>query len=185
MRVISGRFKGRRLTGFKAGHLRPTMDRVKESLFNILQHDIDDSVVLDLFAGTGSLGIEALSRGATKVTMVESSSQSLKIIRENLSSLGIEKEIKLVSMDVFRFIKTSQPDLVSIVFIDPPFTMAWAHKVMTELKDCKFLAPKALIAIEAAKQERIDDKYPNFELLDRRQFGDKSLSIFRKIEESL
>jgi 16S rRNA (guanine966-N2)-methyltransferase len=180
MRVISGRFKGRRLSGFKGGHLRPTMDRVKETLFNILQNDIEDRNVLDLFAGTGSLGIEALSRGAKSVVMVESHPQSLKIIRENLSSLKIEDGITVIPKDVFRFIKSTQATSYEIVFIDPPFTEKLAHKVMTELGACTFIAPKAVVAIEAAKQERIDDDYPGFLLLDRRPFGDKSLSIFQK-----
>jgi 16S rRNA (guanine966-N2)-methyltransferase len=104
----------------------------------------------------------------------------LKIIRENLKDLGIENEIRVITSDVFRFIKSNQNQSFQIVLIDPPFTKSWAHKIMTELKDCRFLAPKALIAIEASKQEQIEDDYEGFALLDRRQFGDKSLSIYRK-----
>jgi len=181
MRVISGKYKGRRLKSFNADHIRPTMDRVKESLFNIIQADLPDALVLDLFSGTGSLGIEALSRGAQEVCFVESHPTSIRIIRDNLKSLGIEDDYKIFTQDVFKFLQGTSPINYQIVFIDPPFTKAWAHRVMEAVSECKFLASRALIAIEAAKQERIDDNYPGLELLDRRQFGDKSLSLFRKV----
>ena len=84
MRIISGKFKGRNLVSFKADHIRPTMDRVKETLFNKWMHEVDDSLFLDLFSGTGSLGLEALSRGARHVTFVEKSNKSIQIIKENL-----------------------------------------------------------------------------------------------------
>jgi 16S rRNA (guanine966-N2)-methyltransferase len=85
VRIISGKWKGRQLVSFKANHIRPTTDRVKETLFNILQHDIPDSRILDLFGGTGNLSFESLSRGARFVELVESHKISLKIIQENMT----------------------------------------------------------------------------------------------------
>lgn len=180
MRIISGKFKGRRLKGFNASHIRPTMDRVKETLFNILQNDVEGSMVLDLFAGTGSLGIEALSRGAAKVCMVESSPKSLSIIRENLQELQIKAGIDLIPKDVFRFLKQAQTIEFDLVFIDPPFTEALAHKVMTAMAESDIPRAGGIVAIEASKQERIDTEYPNFEFLDQRPFGDKSLYLFKR-----
>ena len=91
MRIISGKYKGRNLVSFKADHIRPTMDRIKETIFNKWMMYVDGAKVLDLFAGTGNLGIEALSRGATHVTFVEKSNKSMNIVKENLELLKISK----------------------------------------------------------------------------------------------
>src|SRR4051812_43364744 len=105
MRIIGGKFKGRNLVSFKADHIRPTTDRVKESIFNKLQNDIPGGRVLDLFSGTGNLAIEALSRGADYVIAVELNRKSLMIIRENLEILGIKNEIEVVGDDVLKYVR--------------------------------------------------------------------------------
>src|SRR5690606_35256713 len=108
MRIISGKFGGRKLVHFKADHIRPTTDRVKEVIFNKLQSDIDGSRVLDLFSGTGSLALEALSRGASWVTAVEKNPKSIEIIKKNCELLKIPPgEIALVKKDVLAFLKGS------------------------------------------------------------------------------
>ncbi len=178
MRVISGKFKGRQLVSFKADHIRPTTDRVKESLFNILMQDIDGARVLDLFAGTGSLSIEAYSRGAAYVECVESHSKSLKIIFENLRLLKIENEIKVVKSDVFNFIKKYNGDPFDVILVDPPFTEKFSHSVLQELAKSKLFKPGTVIAIESAKKEHMEDLYDSLRLIDRRPFGDKILSLF-------
>lgn len=180
MRIISGKYGGRRLKAFKAGHIRPTTDRVKETLFNIIQSYIPEARVLDLYAGTGSLGLEALSRGAQFVVAVEMNRKSQSIIKDNVEMLKAGDEHKLIGDDVFKFIKSYDGDPFDLVFVDPPFTKAIAHDSMLALAPCKFLQQGCVIAIESSKQERIDDDYEGLELLDRKAFGDKSLSIFRK-----
>lgn len=181
MRIIAGRFGGRRLRAFKAGHIRPTTDRVKESLFSKLGDVVEGARVLDLFAGTGSLGLEALSRGASSVLAVESHRQSQGIIRENVKLLELEDQFELRGQDVFKFLK-SESGPFDLVLIDPPFTKAIAHDAMEALAvNQRLLEAEAIIAIEASKHERIDDQYEGIELLDRKDFGDKSLSLFRKI----
>ncbi len=179
MRVIGGYLKGRHLVSFQAAHIRPTTDRVKESLFNILRNDMDGAMVLDLFAGTGSLGIEAISRGAARAVMVEKHRQSLQIIQKNLQALELSEQIEVLPFDVFKYLKTSDYAF-DLAFIDPPFTQALAHDVMTALSQSAAGRPGALIAIESAKKEHIEDEYSHIKLLDRRHFGDKCLSIFRK-----
>src|ERR1035437_557283 len=104
MRVISGKFKGRQLVEFEADHIRPTTDRVKETLFNKLMGQVEGARVLDLFSGTGNLAIECTSRGAAWVDMVESHKKSLEIIRENLNKLKITEGFKLNQIDAFRYI---------------------------------------------------------------------------------
>jgi 16S rRNA (guanine966-N2)-methyltransferase len=180
MRIIAGRFKGRQLVSFKADHIRPTTDRVKESVFNILQNDIDGARVLDLFSGTGNLAIEALSRGASYVECVESHKTSLRIIRENLTKLQIAKEIRVVGEDVFKYLKAYKGEPFQLVFIDPPFTEKWAHKCMQAMQTSKAAMVGTLVIIEASRHEQIDDVYGEFQLLDRREFGDKSASFFQK-----
>lgn len=177
MRVISGRFKGRQLVSFKAKHIRPTTDRVKESIFNILQQDIPGAKVLDLFSGTGNLAIEAYSREAAKVIAVEQNPQSLKIIHENLKLLGITN-LQVLKQDVFRFTRDYKGDPFDIIFIDPPFTEALSHSVLHEVSQSKLFHAQTKILIESAKKERIENEYGSLQLIDRRSFGDKTLSIY-------
>lgn len=179
MRIISGKFKGRRLASFSADHIRPTTDRVKESLFNIIAMDLPDAKVLDLFSGTGNLGIEALSRGAASVTLVESNKKSLSIIRENLKLLEISDQVEVVGRDVFSFLKEFDGDAFDIILIDPPFTKSIGHDVMLALSESQALNARGLVAIETAKKERIETKYGNLIGQTQRNYGDKILSLFR------
>lgn len=183
MRIISGRLKGRQLVHFKAPHIRPTTDRVKETVFNILMGDIAGTRVLDLFSGTGNLGIEALSRGAHYVECVESHKTSVRIIADNLKSLQIEKEIKITSQDVFKYLKSYKFEPFDIIFMDPPYTETIAHKCMEAVKTSPVAKPGTIVVLESGHKERVDDAYGSFRLLDRRQFGDKSASFFQKVNE--
>jgi 16S rRNA (guanine966-N2)-methyltransferase len=181
MRIISGKFKGRQLVSFKAGHIRPTMDRVKETLFNKWMHDVDEARFLDLFSGTGNLGIEALSRGATHVTFVEKNFKSIQIVKENIELLKIsETEYNLYSKDVITFLKSYQGLAFTLIVIDPPFTEKMAHEVMLALSQSSVFDAATLIAIEAIKQERIDMEYGDLICYDKLDYGDKSLSFFSK-----
>lgn len=184
MRIIGGRWKGHYLVSFKADHIRPTTDRVKETLFNILQMHIEGARVLDLFCGTGNLGIEALSRGAAHVTFVEKSNKSLKITRENLEKLKVPREeYDIVAKDVLSFLKNYDGEPYDIIFADPPFTEKMAHEVMEAADGSKVFSPEpghTLLAIESAGRERMDDQYPNLERYNHREYGDKILSLFRK-----
>ena len=181
MRIISGKFKGRNLVSFKATHIRPTMDRVKETLFNKWIHDVDGAKFLDLFSGTGNLGIEALSRGAEHVSFVENSFKSLQILKENISMLKIENtEYDIFSKDVITFLKNYNGNPFQLIVIDPPFTEKMAHDVMLAVDQSKVFDETTKIAIEAIKQERIDMEYMNLTCYDKLDYGDKSLSFFSK-----
>ncbi len=184
MRIISGRFKGHRLVSFQAEHIRPTTDRVKESIFNILQTYFDDSLVLDLFAGTGNLGIEALSRGAARIDAVENHKKSLGILRENLTKLKIEDEIKVHPIDVFQFLKKYQGPAFNVIFIDPPFTKAIAHDVMSALSTSSVFNQDTWVVIESSDHERLESEYSQLKRLDQRDFGDTKVSFFRQESSS-
>ncbi len=178
MRVIAGKFKGRRLVSFDASHLRPTTDRVKGSIFNKLAADIEGSRVLDLFSGTGSLAIEALSRGALEVTLVEKNPKSLRILRQNLSALKIDSGVRIESFDVFQFLGRYEGSAFDIILVDPPFTQELADEVLKSLAKSKVLASGTILAIEAGRHEKLAESYPPLELKDRRDYGDKSVSFF-------
>jgi 16S rRNA (guanine966-N2)-methyltransferase len=187
MRIISGKYKGHKLVSFQAGHIRPTTDRVKETLFNKLMGHFESARVLDLFSGTGNLGIEALSREASHVDFVEVHPKSLVILKENLSKLKIKENYKIFPIDVFKYLKRYEGPAFQIILADPPFTEKIADQVMIALSASKVIAPETIIAIESSAQEPIQDAYlsrdsalyPSLILLDRKKFGDKSLSLYQ------
>lgn len=177
MRIIAGKYKGRKLSAFQASHLRPTSDRVKETLFNIISSYVDQANVLDLFAGTGNISIEFASRGASSVTSVEKHKKSLQILKKNIDLVSCE-DITIVAKDVFSFIKSSTKDY-DIIFIDPPFTEKISHPVMEELSKSKVFTKESLIIIESSKYEPLELAYGDLKCYDQRSFGDKNLSFFR------
>lgn len=178
MRVISGKYKGRELVSFKADHIRPTTDRVKESIFNKLQNNIDGARVLDLFSGTGSLAIEAISRGAESVTAVELNKKSLEIIQRNLQLLKIT-EIEVLSQDVFKFLKKYSGPAFDLIFCDPPFTEKLADQLLMELSLSKVFHRESLIISESGGKETLNDEYSPLIRFDKRDYGDKIVSYFK------
>src|ERR1035437_6550380 len=156
MRVISGKFKGRQLVEFQAEHIRPTTDRVKETLFNKLMGRIEGARVLDLFSGTGNLAIECISREAAFVDIVESHKKSLGIIRENLSKLKITEGFAIHPVDAFKYISSYSGSPYDVVLADPPFTQAWAHDLALKIGDSQLLGPDSVLVIEASSKERME-----------------------------
>lgn len=181
MRIISGKYKGHPLVEFKADHIRPTTDRVKETLFNKLMFDIEGARALDLFAGTGNLGIEALSRGAREVIFVEKHPKSIQILRQNLEKLKVPKgDYHIVNMDVLSYLKNYKEEAFDIIFADPPFTEKMAHAVMEHASGSLAFGANTLLTIESERRERMEDLYGDLERYDKREFGDKILSFFSK-----
>ncbi len=178
MRIIGGKYKGRRLSAFKADHIRPTMDRVKEVIFNKLQFDIEGARVLDLFSGTGSLAFEALSRAADSVTAVEMSSKSVQVIKKNKTLLGVGDELAIVPKDVLKFLEQFNGDAFEIILIDPPFTKKMASETMEVLSRSRCFDSKTEVFIESSSQEEILDQYGKLVLKKRQSYGDKFLSHF-------
>lgn len=156
IRIISGQHRGRKIQVYDAEGLRPTTDRVKETVFNWLQSDIAGSRCLDLFAGTGSLSFEALSRYANFVTMVELNKRSAQLIHDNLSLLKINNA-ELIVGDALKLVSSqNKQDPYNIVFLDPPFRKGFLEKVATMLNEHGFLSPNALIYVEQEVEAQID-----------------------------
>ncbi len=178
MRVISGKFKGRELVSFKAAHIRPTTDRIKESIFNKLQSEIEGALVLDLFSGTGNLAIEAISRNARSVVAVEMNKKSIDIIKRNVQLLKIEN-LEIIGQDVFKFLKNYAGERFDLIFCDPPFTEKLAHRLFTEISVSSVFKNETLIVAESGGKEPLLDEYLPLIRFDKRDYGDKIVSYFR------
>lgn len=184
MRIIAGRFRGLALASVGKGdagaHLRPTTDRVRESLFSMLTggrfgDPIEDARVLDLFAGTGALGLEALSRGAAHATLVDDGRKSLSLIRENISKCRCQDEVTVVNRDATRLPEGAPHNLI---FLDPPYGKGLGEKALTSAIAGGWIAPDALIVWEENQEIILPD---GVELLDTRRYGDTTISICEMI----
>ncbi|MEK6627338.1 MAG: 16S rRNA (guanine(966)-N(2))-methyltransferase RsmD [Bdellovibrionota bacterium] len=181
MRIISGKFKGRVLSSFQAEHIRPTTDRVKETLFNKWMTQVEDAKVLDLFAGTGNLGLESISRGCSHVDFVEMNVKSIQILKKNIELLKLQApEFNIYKQDVLLYLKKYQGEAYDLILADPPFTEKMAHDVMQAIDTSMCFNENTLIAIESHKKERIDEAYLNLYRYDFKDYGDKVLSFFTK-----
>ena len=181
MRVISGKLRGKILLTLKGMDLRPTSDRVKEAIFDILQNSIEGQKVLDLFAGTGALGIEALSRGAKKAFFVEGSPQSLIVLYKNLEASRLQEQAEVLSREVQAGIKilSERGETFDLIFLDPPYGKGLVRKTLQALSGESILAPDALIVAEHSPAEDLD-AISLLERVDQRKYGSTLVSFFRK-----
>lgn len=183
MRVVGGRFRGRPLAAPGHAGTRPTSDRVRESVFNILLHGIDGFAiegikVIDLFAGTGALGIEALSRGAAYCLFVEHDAEARGLIRRNIETLGLGGVTRIFRRDATDLGPSTQRGGFQLAFLDPPYGMELGERALHALADGSWLAPDAIAVLE----ERADAQ-PSlpaaFRLLERRTYGDTAVLVLR------
>lgn len=191
MRVISGRARGTKLKTIESMSTRPTLDRVKESLFNILQNDITEKNVLDLFAGSGALGIEALSRGANKAYFSDSNPEAVKVIKENLTKTRLIDYSKVYNMSYEKAItKMSNENVkIDIVFIDPPYRLGIAANSIKLIIQNDLLNENAIIIVETDEKERdikeilelknLNKELQKIEITDLRKYGRASLIFLR------
>lgn len=181
MRIIAGRFKGRRLAPVPDPAVRSTADRVKESLFNILMHDVPGAVVLDLFCGAGTLGLEAISRGAAHVVFVDRSPKSLRKTLENAKSLGIGSEMETMRADALAALKSLRADrhAFTLIIADPPYGEGWPAKVLRAVAAADCRAEEGILVIESHKKDEPGDPPPGFSVWTTRRFGDTLLSFWR------
>jgi 16S rRNA (guanine966-N2)-methyltransferase len=182
MRVVGGRLRGRTLAGPKSSGIRPTADRLRESLFNILVHAYDDPItgtrVLDLFAGTGALGIEALSRGASFTLFVDNGAQARALLRENVTALGLGGVTRIFRRDATKLGAAHPVEPFSLAFIDPPYGQALAEAALVSARDGGWLAPEALIVVEEAGKAGFAPP-PGISELERRAYDDTEFVLCR------
>jgi len=180
LRVVAGSFRGRKLETIDDRTVRPTSDKVKESLFNIIAEYILDSQFLDLFAGSGAIGIEALSRGSTNVFFVDISNDSLKILKKNLSTLHIEDKIEMYNADYKTAIEKFKFKNIkfNIIYIDPPYFKAIAQDALALVEEASILSQNGIIAVEHDEKDSMPQNQGKLFLLKQKKYGGTKLSFY-------
>jgi len=186
MRVIAGAAKGRRLRAPKSRSLRPTADRVKEALFNILPHDLSGYRVLDLFAGTGNLSVEALSRGAAEAVLVDESRRARKTIEENLAALDFAERSHLWTAPVIRSLRIlgRRGESFDLIFLDPPYEKNLVEPTLRTIAKVALLRQAGTVVAEHSVREKVEERYGPLRLRDQRRYGATLLSFFGYVQES-
>ena len=184
MRVVGGRLKGRGLASPSSREIRPTADRLRESLFNILMHayrnPVDGARVLDLFAGTGALGIEAISRGAKFTLFVDNGAEARALLRNNVEALGLGGVTKVFRRDATDLGAAHPVEPFSLVFLDPPYGKGLSEKALASLRDGGWLTPGAMLVLEEAKAARVVAP-EGYEELERRAYDDTEFVLLRLV----
>ena len=179
MRVISGLYKGRNIKGFDIDGTRPTMDRVKESIFSSIQNYIDEAICLDLFSGSGNLGIEALSNGADSCYFVDINKKAVNTIKENIDSLNITNHIVMNCdyKDALDYFKNNNIKF-DLVFLDPPYKLNVIDSIINYILDNNLLNNKGLIICEFDTE--INKEYDKLKVIKEKKYGSKYVVIFKK-----
>jgi len=179
MRIIAGELRGRRLHRLEGKRIRPTSDRLRETIFNILSFRTRQAVVLDLFSGTGAMAIEALSRGADSAVLVDDSPQAVSLISRNIESFSLEKKARVQRWNIahdLNFLRRVQPAF-DLVFMDPPYNRNLIGLALNHLLQSAALAEQACIVVEHSVMESIRFEHPEFELNDQRTYGKTMVSF--------
>ena len=183
MRVIAGTSRGRRLALFEGRDVRPTPDRVREALFSILQSKLGSFAnlrVLDLFAGSGALAIEALSRGAISACLIEKATASGKIIRENLESCQLSNQAKVIIRDAFQALPGFETNSFDLVFLDPPYNKGLVRAALVEVDRVELLSKDGIICAETGSDEILPESVGQLQRIDQRRYGTIMISFYLK-----
>jgi 16S rRNA (guanine966-N2)-methyltransferase len=182
MRIVGGKFRGRALAGPRSQAIRPTADRLRESIFNILAHAYGDPVtgarVLDLFAGTGALGFEALSRGAASVLFIDDGAEARALIRQNVEMLGAAGVTRIFRRDATKLGDVHPNEPFSLVFLDPPYGKGLAEAALLSARTGGWLMPDALVVVEESKGAFVTPE--GFEEIERRDYDDTEIVILKR-----
>lgn len=182
MRIIAGEMRGRQLMSVAGMQTRPTSDKVKSAIFNVLGDKVLDARVLDLFAGTGNLAIEALSRGSREAVLVEKSLDAHRVIRKNLEQIGLGHRAKLLLMDAFLYLKKYPLEVFDLIFLDPPYRKELVSQMISALSESSYLTPAGVIIAETSKDEKLNgDIYP-FEIRKTGKYGDTLVWYLQRID---
>ena len=188
MRIITGLARGCKLKTPKGRETRPTADRIKESLFNILGGAVSDTLVLDIFAGTGNLGLEALSRGAAQAVFVDQSLESVQLIKDNAMHTRLAAKAEIMKSDVFAALQRLERSgrEFSLVFCDPPYNKELCQRALRFLDRAALLTDGALLIVEHAREDVLPNDWESLELVRNQTYGATTqISIFRRIRADL
>jgi len=186
MRIISGEFKSRKIQFPKTKLTRPITDRAKETVFNILGGLVIGKQVLDLYSGSGSLGLESLSRGSLRATFVDHASAATSVIEKNIESLGLEGKSEILKGDVLKVIeKLARANRkFSLVFVDPPYNQGLVKKTLNALDQFDILTPFAQIVVGHSRQEDLPPSFKTLNVVRKKEIGQSCLSFLFRIESS-
>ncbi len=185
MRIIGGQAKGQRLISPEGTDVRPTSDRVREAIFNSIQKRVADSIVIDLYAGAGSLGIEALSRFARKAYLIDRSQKQIQLIKKNLEKTQLDNAV-LMCHEVEDAIKIliDQKVQADIIFMDPPYGHNYIETTLRPLSGNTILAPEGIIVAECGRNEQIPDEVNNLHLSSIKRYGYTKIAYYIRKEET-
>ena len=177
MRVITGSARGRRLRTLEGDAVRPTTDQVKEALFSIIHFDIEGRQVLDLFAGCGQLGIEAVSRGAAGAVFVDSSAQSVAVVKDNISTVGFDNSCEVIRGDALTFLATTAKRF-DIALLDPPYGTGLLQQALQGID--RVMNDGGIIICEHRADEQLSDSCGRFNVCKRYRYGKVALTVYRR-----
>lgn len=185
MRVISGSARGTHLKTLEGLNTRPTTDRIKESMFNLIQTYIYDKNILDLFSGSGSLGIEALSRGGNSAVFVEKHRKAVKVIEDNLTKTRLLEKATIMNNDVqdaiSRLSKSNKK--FDLIILDPPYSKDFILPVLKSLLEGQLVEKEGIIVIEHEKSDILDENLFGFQCIKTKQYGITSISIYKETDQ--
>jgi len=184
MRIIAGKFKGRNLDFRKRRGLRVTSQKVKEAIFSIMGSKCVDAVVLDLFCGYGTLGIEAISRGAKEVVFVDVDGHSLKQLTYFLGLLGVEEQATTIKRDANKAIKHMNENQFDLIIMDPPYHIHCEETALKNINKYNILKPDGICVVEHFSQNVLLDRIGGLVKFNEKKYGDTALSLYRRMEES-
>ena len=173
MRIISGTARGTKLYTLEGLNTRPTLDRVKESIFNIIQNEIQDSVVLDLFSGSGAIGLEMASRGAKKVILCDKSKEAIQIINKNIEKTHLKDKTKVYNCNFENCLINIKNEKLDLIYLDPPYDTDLIKKSLEMIIELKLIDENSLIILETDNLEKILKQIEDLklELIDKRKYG--------------
>ena len=185
MRIISGKARGTKLYTLAGTATRPTLDRVKESLFNIIQNDIEDSTVLDLFSGSGAIGLEFLSRGAKRAVLCDSSKDAIKIIKQNVQKTHFEEKVEVYNMEFTKLVERLQNQKFDIIYIDTPYATDFIKISLEKIIEYELVNENTKIIVETDDETRILNQIEKMdvEITDKRKYG-RATIIFLKYRKT-
>ena len=181
MRIISGSARGTKLFTLEGEQTRPTLDRVKESVFNILQNRIKDAVVLDLFAGSGAISLEFASRGAKKIIACDKSKDAISIINKNIEKTHMNDKVHVYNMDYLECLIKLKDNKFDLIYLDPPYKTEYAVKAIRKIVELNLYHKESLIIVETDDSNIINEiEKESVQIVDKRKYG-RALIIFLKI----
>ena len=186
MRIISGKAKGTKLYTLEGNTTRPTLDRVKESLFNIIQNEVKNSIFLDLFAGSGAIGLEAASRGAKKAILCDKSKEAMSIIKRNIEKTHLEQNVETYLDDYKKVLENKIKEKLDIIYIDPPYESDCAINSIKIILKKELITKDSIIMIETDRKKEIEESLKEIELeiIDQRKYGRAEIIFLKQRQRS-